>query len=151
MTFLKRLRLYGFGFVLGLAIVYAMLGNRSCVSVNEMKMQELVFHDIELSDKAQCKLKCIENDWIEKNYNKKVFANDSVIGLYTRLLKIQLRHFQVNYDVSSPRKEPCGEYYVEPQKEFAEQYHFKMIMLDCNGVTKINDINITSSINCNCQ
>ena len=97
MTFLKRLRLYGMGFGLGLAIVYSMFGTRSCVMPNEMKMQELVFQDFELSETAKCKLKCLK-----KNVD---------------LLKIELRHFEVNYDVSSPRKEACGEYFVRPKKE----------------------------------
>lgn len=152
MNFWRRLKLYGFGFALGLGIVYGMFGTRSCTSVNEMKMQELVFQEIQLSEKAKCKLRCAESDWIEKKYNKKVTRTDSSVDeLYKRLLKIQLRHFQVNYDVSSPRKEPCGEYFVEPQKEFAEQYNFKMIMLDCDSITKINDIHISTSINCPCQ
>lgn len=114
-------------------------------------MQELVFQEIELSEKAKCKLTCVENEWIEKNYGKKVTRTDTIDELYKQLLKVQLRHFKVNYDVSSPRKEPCGEYFVEPQTEFAEQYKFKMIMLDCDSVTKINDIHITASLNCNCQ
>ena len=59
MNFLKRLKFYGFGFGLGLLIVFSMFGTRSCVSPNEQKMQELVFQNFKLSDKANCKLKCI--------------------------------------------------------------------------------------------
>lgn len=155
MNFLRRLKFYGIGFGLGLAIIYAMFGTRSCTSVNEMKMQELVFQSFQLSEKAQCKLKCIENSWIEKNYAKKISFDkvlpDSINALYLRLLKIQLRHFEVNYDVSSPRKEPCGEYFVKPQKEFASVYNFELLMQDCDTITKINDINIISTLPCNCQ
>lgn len=130
MTFLKRLRLYGMGFGLGLAIVYSMFGTRSCVMPNEMKMQELVFQDFELSETAKCKLKCLK-----KNVD---------------LLKIELRHFEVNYDVSSPRKEPCGEYFVRPKKEFESQYNYSLVMNDCDTITRINDISITNTLSCQC-
>jgi hypothetical protein len=118
------------GFALGLGIVYAMFGTRSCVSPNEQKMQELVFQDFELSETAKCKLKCLQ-----KNED---------------LLKIELRHFEVNYDVSSPRKEPCGEYFVQPKKDFTTQYNYTLVMNDCDTITRINDISITNSLTCQC-
>lgn len=131
MTFLKRLRLYGIGFGIGLGIVYAMFGTRSCVSTNEMKMQELVFQDFALSETAKCKLTCLK-----KNED---------------LLKIELRHFEVDYDVSSPRKEPCGEYFIKPKKEHATEYNYSLVMLDCDTITRINDISITGTTSCQCQ
>lgn len=131
MNFIKRLKFYGIGFGMGLMIVYAIFGTRSCTSVNEMKMQELVFQHWDVSDKAACKLKCLH-----KNAD---------------LLKIELRHFEVNYDLSSPRKKPCGEYFVAPKKEFANQYSYKLVIYDCDTITKINDISITSTLSCNCQ
>ncbi len=130
MNFLGRLKYYGFGFGLGLLIVWAMFGTRSCTTTNEMKMQELVFQHFELSEKAQCKLKCLQKN--------------------VALLKIELRHFEVNYDVSSPRKEPCGEYFIQPKKEYESTYNFKMVMNDCDTITRINDISITSGT-CACQ
>ena len=131
MNFLKRLKFYGFGFGLGLLMVYAMFGTRSCTSPNEMKMQELVFQHLELSEKARCKLKCLKKNGA--------------------LLKIELRHFEVDYDLSSPRKKPCGEYFVTPKKDFVNQYNYKLVMYDCDTITKVNDISITSSISCTCQ
>jgi hypothetical protein len=131
MSFWQRLRFYGFGFGLGCLIVYAMFGTRSCVSPNEQKMQELVFQEFKYSEKVHCKL-----NYLRKNI---------------KLLKIELRHFEVNYDVSSVHKEPCGEYYVEPKKDFASQYNYKLIMYDCDTITRIDDINITGPNTCTCQ
>jgi hypothetical protein len=132
MTFLGRFKFYGFGFALGLMIVYVMFGTRSCTSPNEMKMEELVFQHFDLSEKAQCKLKCLRKNEL--------------------LLKIELRHFEVNYDLSSPRKKPCGEYFIQPKKEFASQYNYKILVQDCDTITRINDISITTaSILCTCQ
>lgn len=130
MTFLKRLRLYGIGFALGLAIVYGMFGTRSCVSPNEMKMQELVFQNFELSPLAKCKLACLKKN--------------------EALLKIELRHFEVDYGVSAPRQEPCGEYFVKPKQEHAAAYDYTLVLLDCDTITRINDIQLHTTV-CLCQ
>jgi hypothetical protein len=131
MKFSQRLKFYGIGFGLGLMMVYALFGTRSCTTPNEMKMQELVFQHWQVSDKALCKLKCLHKN--------------------AALLKIELRHFEVNYDISSPRKKPCGEYFVAAKKEFASQYNYKLVIYDCDTITRINDISITSTLSCNCQ
>lgn len=131
MNFLKRLKFYGFGFGLGLLIVFSMFGTRSCVSPNEQKMQELVFQNFSLSDKAKCKLKCLH------------------ISEY--ILKIELRHFEVNYDLSDVHKEPCGFYYIQPKKEFESRYNYKLIINDCDTISQINDISVSENITCNCK
>ena len=104
MKFLQRLKFYGIGFGIGCLVVYAMVGNRSCVTTNEMKMQELVFQHFEFSEKAECKLKCLK-------YNG-------------TLLKIEMRHFEVNYDLTSVHADPCGQYFIQPKAEFADKYKF---------------------------
>lgn len=131
MNFLRRLKFYAFGFGLGLMVVYAIFGTRSCTTPNELKMQELVSQHMELSDKAKCKLK-----YLKKN---------------EFLMKVELRHFEVNYDVSNVHKDPCGEYYVEPKAEHAKEYNYKLIMYDCDTITRVNDISITVTNSCNCQ
>jgi hypothetical protein len=131
MTFWRRLKLYGFGFAIGMMIVYAMFGTRSCVSPNEQKMQELVYQQFKLSDKAECKLKCLMKNAL--------------------LLKIELRHFEVNYDASAIHKKPCGEYFIEPKKEFAGKYNYNLIIHDCDTISRIDDINITQTNTCSCQ
>jgi hypothetical protein len=131
MNFLGRLKFYGIGFGMGLLVVYAIFGTRSCVSPNEMKMQELVFQHFVLSEKAKCKLQCMRKNEM--------------------LLKIELRHFEVNYDLSSVHKTPCGEYFIQPKKEFADQHHYQLVMLDCDTITRINDISANITNTCNCQ
>lgn len=131
MTFWGRLKFYGIGFGIGLLTVFAIFGNRSCTTPNEIKMQQLVFQYMELSDKAKCKLKCLRKN--------------------EALLKIELRHFEVNYDVSDVHKDPCGEYYIQPKKEYDSLYNYKLIIYDCDTISRINDINISSSLDCKCQ
>ncbi len=130
MTFWQRLRFYGIGFFLGCLVVYGMFGSRGCVSTNEMKMQELVNQHFELSDKAQCKLKCLKYNLL--------------------LLKIEMRHFEVNYDLTDVHAKPCGQYFIQPQKNF--KYNFNFVILDCDSISKIVDINITNpDIKCDCN
>ena len=131
MTFWKRLRFYGIGFAMGLLVIYAMFGTRSCVTPNEMKMQELVFQHFELGEKARCKLRCMK--------------------MNEMLLKIHLRHFRVNYDLSEVHKQPCGAYFVEPQKEHAAEYQYRLLMLDCDTITRIDDISVDNLKDCGCQ
>ncbi len=131
MNFMQRLKFYGIGLFLGLMIVYAMFGNRTCSSPNEIKMYELARQHFAVSEKANCKLKCLRKN--------------------VELLKIELRHFEINYDVSSPRNKPCGEYFVLPKQEFKGDYSYQLIMLDCDTITRIDDIQINANFDCKCQ
>ncbi|MBS1652737.1 MAG: hypothetical protein JSU07_12080 [Bacteroidetes bacterium] len=131
MNFLQRLKFYGIGFGLGLLIIYATFGTRSCVSINEYKMQELVFKKFELDDLAKCKLKCL-------------IKNEA-------LLKIELRHFEVNYGLSDVHKKPYGEYFIQPKKEFEQKYNYKLIIVEKDSTSYINDIQITNNTPCNCK
>ena len=108
-----------------------MFGTRSCVSPNEMKMQELVFQHFDLSELAKCKLHCMKKN--------------------EALLKVELRHFEVNYDLSTVRKEPCGEYYLQPKEGRAAEYPYELVALDCDTITRINDIRVKSTLSCACQ
>jgi hypothetical protein len=132
MSFWKRLRFYGIGFGIGLLIVYALFGNRSCASPNELKMRELVFQYFRMSDKAKCKMKCLRlNEYV---------------------LKIQLRHFEINYDLSDVHKTPCGTYFIQPKKDHVSEYNFNLVMNDCDTITQIDDINILKAMpSCTCQ
>ncbi|MBK6523877.1 MAG: hypothetical protein IPG08_17080 [Sphingobacteriaceae bacterium] len=132
MNFWKRLRFYGIGFGIGLLIVYAMFGNRTCASPGQVKMRELSFQYFRLSDKARCKMNCLK--------------------LNEHLLKIKLRHFEINYDKSDVHKIPCGSYFIEEQKEHAGEYNFNLVIYDCDSVSEINDINILKAPQtCTCQ
>ena len=131
MNFLQRLKFYGIGLAIGLLLVYGMFGTRSCVTPNQQKMQELVFQHFELSDRAKCKLQCLKKNEL--------------------LMKIELRHFEVNYDLTTVHKEPCGEYFIQPKAEYADKYNYKLIMLDCDTITKVNDISAVIEGPCQCQ
>ena len=56
MTFNYRIKLYLFGFLLGLLILAIILKGKKCSSVNEMKLIEITDQSIQLSNKAKCQL-----------------------------------------------------------------------------------------------
>ncbi len=131
MNFWTRLRFYLFGFGLGLILVIAMFGNRSCTTPNEIKVNELRAQYFQLSDKAKCKLRCLRiNEF---------------------MLRLELRHFKVNYDVSDIHKKPCGDYYLEPKEGHESEYNYKLIVRDCDTISRIEDISLSSAISCTCQ
>jgi hypothetical protein len=131
MDFLRRLKFYGFGFLLGLLVVYAMFGTRSCTTTNEMKMQELLYQDMRLSPLAACKLKCMKKN--------------------IPLLKLELKQFEVNYDLTKVHAEPCGEYFVQPKKEHEKDYSYRLVIYDCDTVSRVDDISVTGLNDCNCR
>ena len=53
MTFIRRLKLFGFGFVLGLILVYFIFGQRRCTGNSVLKIQELNFQTYVYSDSFQ--------------------------------------------------------------------------------------------------
>jgi hypothetical protein len=130
MDFLKRLRLYGFGFLLGIMIVYGVFGSRSCTTANEMKMQELLFQNMRISDKALCKLKCLKKN--------------------VPLLKLELKQFEVNYDLTKVHEKPCGEYYLQPKEKYASNYNYRLVVYDCDTISRIDDISINGK-DCGCE
>lgn len=131
MTFLGRLKFYGIGFGIGLLMVYAIFGTRTCESPKEIKLQQLVFQHMQLSEKAKCKLKAL--------------------GKNEALLKIELRHFEIDYDASDIHKDPCGQYFIQPKPEFASQYNYKLVINDCDTISRINDISVTDAKANACQ
>lgn len=131
MTFTGRLKFYGIGFGIGLLMVYAIFGTRSCTTPGEIKMEQLTSQYFQLSDKAKCKLKCMRKN--------------------EALLKVELRHFEINYDVSEIHKKPWGEYFIQPKKEYSNHYNYTFIMEDADTITRIYDISSPLTTTCNCQ
>jgi hypothetical protein len=132
MSFLQRLKFYGIGFGMGCLVVWAMVGNRSCVTSNEMKMQELVFQHFEFSEKAKCKLRCLKQN--------------------EQLFKIEMRHFEVNYDLTKVHADPCGQYFIQPRKEYENQHKYNFVINDCDTISRILDIDISKTgKDCDCK
>jgi hypothetical protein len=117
MTFNYRIKLYLFGFLLGLLILAIILKGKKCSSVNEMKLIEITDQTILLSDKAKCQLAYLK-------------INQDTLRLFLQ------NNFRINYDKSEVRSIPCGKLFIEGKHK---NMPFSLVILDCDTVSKIDE------------
>jgi hypothetical protein len=131
MNFKQRLRLFLIGFIPGCIILFSIINKKGCTSPNELKMLELRHQHLDLGEKAKCKLKCL--------------------NVIETIFKINMRDYQVNYDLSDIHKKPYGLYYLEPID--ANKGLYEMAVEDRDTVTYIHDIKLlnAAAANCNCD
>lgn len=130
MTFQERFKLYMIGFLIGLILVYALFGTRTCTSLSEVKMSELKRQSFKVSDKTICQLKCLHKSPLQ--------------------LKSELDFFDVNFDKSHPREKPCRIYYLEPRERFKKFYPYHLIVKDCEETTIIQQLIFQKPTPCQC-
>ena len=130
MNFWQRFRLFLIGFIPGCIILIFIVNKTGCTGPNELKMLELRHQYLQLGEKAKCKLKCLV--MVEKGF------------------QVNMRNFNVNYDLSDVRKKPFGTYYLQAIDSINALY--EMLVEDKDTVTYINDIKLLkNNENCNCD
>jgi len=130
MNFWQRFRLYLIGFIPGCIILFFIVSKMGCTSPNELKMLELQHQHLQLGNKAACKLKCLV--MIDKGF------------------KVNMRKFQVNYDLSDVHKKPYGTFFLQAKDPKDARYEF--VAEDKDTVTFVNDIKLLSNVeNCHCD
>ena len=130
MDFTRRIKLFGFGFIIGMIILLYIFGKRGCKGINHMKVDELISQYTVWSPKAECKRKALG------------------LEVDTVFYKVMSR-YRVNYEKSKVRAEPCGIYRLEPiHKDSAK---FELTVCDCDTISKIDDIDVFERFNVNCD
>jgi hypothetical protein len=130
MNFWQRFRLFLIGFIPGCIILIFIINKTGCTSPNELKMLELQHQYLQLGEKAKCKLKCLV--MVEKGF------------------QVNMRNFNVNYDLSDVHKKPYGTYYLQAIDEKNARY--EMMVEDKDTVTYISDIKLLkNNENCYCD
>lgn len=119
MNFGYRIKLYLFGFVLGILILAIILKGKKCSGINEMKLIEITDQRMILSNKAKCQL----------NFLK--IHPDS-------LRSILQKDFRINYDKSEVRAIPCGKLIVEGK----EKEPFHLLIQDCDTISRIDELQL---------
>jgi hypothetical protein len=128
--FFKRLKFFGFGFVIGMIILMVILSKRGCRSVNHMKVDELISQHTEWTPIAKCKREALG------------MKED------TMYYKVMSR-YRVNYSKSDVRAQPCGYYRLEPVNR--DSAKFEITIYDCDTISKIIDIDIFSQYKTGCD
>jgi hypothetical protein len=123
MDFKRRLKLYLFGFLIGLLALMFILKGKKCSNVNEMKLIEITDQSMMLSEKAKCQLKSLN------------IPQDS-------LRTFLQAKFRINYDKSEVRAIPCGKLFVEGLKPDAP---FTLVIQDCDTISTIKEFQLKVS------
>jgi len=115
---IRRFKLYGLGFVLGILIVSFVYKGRGCQLPASMKMDELNAQKHEYTAHAECTLKC------------------------RNITEAELHEFmkkgKVNYDESNVHEKPFATYAVETISDKGKQ--LRILIEDVDTVTKITSV-----------
>ena len=111
----RRLRLYGFGFVMGLLVVSFIYKGKGCQLPGSAKLEELAWQKAEYTDHARCRMKC--NNVTESEVQQ-VFKSG-----------------KVNYDKSDVHNKPYPTYTVEGPTATGKK--LRILVADVDTVSRI--------------
>jgi hypothetical protein len=111
----RRLRFYGFGFLLGCLLVSMIFKGRSCQMPGSVKLEELAHQNLELTKHGECRMKC------------RNISQEEIKGVLTS--------GKINYDKSNVRDTPCGTYAVEGHTPDGQ--NIRIIIADCDTISKV--------------
>lgn len=124
----RRLRLYGFGFLLGLLLVSFLFKGRSCQMPNSAKMEELSWQKLEYSKHASCRMECrhiSEAEIVELlGVWKKGNDKDKIAG-----------KGKINYDKSDVHDLPYPTYAIEGVTSLGK--NLRIVIADCDTISKV--------------
>lgn len=124
----RRLKLYGFGVLLGIIVVMFIYKGKGCKMPGSMKLEELSFQQKEFSTIVKCKMECLKVE--EKE----------LLELFTK--------GKINYDKSEVRTKPCGTYIIEGVTQTKKQ--LELTVADCDTISKIITFVSIAQPNTNC-
>ncbi|MCW3102852.1 MAG: hypothetical protein JWO09_1292 [Bacteroidetes bacterium] len=111
----RRLRFYGFGFVLGCLAVSIIFKGRGCKLPGSAKLEELSYQKLELSVHGECRMKCRNITEAE--------------------IRDVLKTGKINYDKSNVHDKPFGTYAVEGNT--ADGQNVRIVIADCDTVSRV--------------
>ena len=111
----RRLRFYGFGFLLGLLAVSFIYKGKGCKMPGSVKLEELGSQNLVYTQHGECRMKCRN---ISENEIKQV-----------------LKSGKVNYDKSEVHGEPCPTYAVEGITVDGKE--LRIVLADCDTISKV--------------
>ncbi len=112
---IRRFKLYGFGFLLGILIVSFVYKGKGCQMPGSAKLEELSYQKLEYTKHGACRMQCR--------------------GITEEEIKEALKTGKINYDKSNVRDKPCGTYAVEGATKDGQQ--IRIIIADCDTISKV--------------
>jgi hypothetical protein len=111
----RRLRFYGFGFLLGCLVVSILFKGRSCQMPGSAKLEELSYQKLEYTKHGECRMKCRNISEAE--------------------IKDILKTGKINYDKSNVHDKPCGTYAVEGKT--TDGQNVRIVIADCDTISRV--------------
>ena len=111
----RRLRFYGFGFLMGILVVSFVYKGKGCQLPGSRKLEELSFQHLELTKHGECRMNCR--------------------GISLDEVKDVLKSGKINYDKSDVHAKPYGKYAVEGTTK--DQQHIRLVIADCDSISKL--------------
>lgn len=112
---IRRFKLYGFGFLLGLLAVSIIYKGKGCQMPASRKLEELSYQKLEYTKHGACRMSCR--------------------GISEEEIKELLKTGKINYDKSDVHDKPCGTYAVEGSTKDGQEV--RIIIADCDTVSKL--------------
>lgn len=113
--FLRRLKFYLIGFLLGLVLVNFLFKGRGCKMPGSIKLEELSGQEIIYTKHAACRMQC-----------RAISAEE---------IKQVLETGNINYSKSNAQDKPCPSYAVEGTTKDAQKV--RIVIADCDTVSKV--------------
>ncbi len=128
---IRRFKLYGFGFLLGILIVSFVYKGRGCQMPASAKLEELSWQKLEYTKHGACRMKCR--------------------GITETEIKQVLKTGKVNYDKSDVHDKPFPTYAIEGSTDDGQKV--RIIIADCDSISKVvTAIDLRSDIDtCDCK
>lgn len=128
---IRRLKLYAFGFLLGVLVVSIVYKGKGCQLPGSAKMEELTWQKLEYTKHAECRMKCRN---ITEAELKQVFKSG-----------------KINYEKSDVRDKPCGTYAIEGPT--ATGKNLRIVIADCDTISRVvTAIDLKNDLDsCNCE
>lgn len=111
----RRLRLYAFGFLLGILTVTILYKGKGCQMPSSAKLEELSYQPLQYTLQDSCKMQCN--------------------GISIEEIRTVLKTGKINYDKSNVQEKPCGIYAVEGNT--TDGQNLRILIADCDTISKM--------------
>jgi hypothetical protein len=112
---IRRFKLYGFGFLMGLLVVSFIYKGKGCQMPASAKLEELSYQKLEFTKHGACRMTCR--------------------GITEEEIKAVLKSGKINYDKSNVRDKPCGTYAVEGVTKDGQEV--RIVIADCDTISRV--------------
>ena len=118
---IRRFKLYGFGFLLGILIVSIVYKGKGCQLPNSAKIEELGWQKMEFSQHAACRMECRH---ITEAEIREILGTGKTTG-----------SGKVNYSKSDVHDKPYPTYAIEGLTAGGKS--LRIVIADCDTISKV--------------